>query len=693
MKENNKYMDQIEEIKSNFLIDSWSYSKIETFARNEKAFEMQYIYGLYSKKSANTYAGTAYHDGLKAFFNGIHANVKVDLVDMEQVAFNTIDELPANEWKLQKTTPTINDCIQAAIKTSSELLRNFIHESDVYLSEIDEIIFVEEKLSQWVSINGVDIPLPCNLVIDLAFKNKEGKIIIVDHKTKRTFTDEEEIKFTGGKQAIVYTLGFEEATNLVVDEVWFIENKYSKNRDSSPQLKVFKIQMDIDTRRLYEAIVYEPLRRMLEAISNPDYIYVMNDRDTFVDMAEMYEFWTKTMLAEIEDFNIPDERKELIKERLKKIRDTSLTTITPTVLKNFRKFTEQFIPYDLSNKDMTNEEKIEHILRSFGVVAKVQHKLIGYSSASYLLEVNAGVALNTVQRYKLDIANALNVSNVRIMKDLFVYEGKSYLAVESSIKRTKNLMFDSGKLNGHKIPLGEDNFGNVIYWDMDNPSTPHMLVCGATGSGKSVSLRSTIEFSKLAGIEEIIIFDPKFEFVREYSGDKNIKVISDIEDIELEMMMLVEKMNQMVKSGFNHKTLVVFDEFADAVANSRKGNELKNYSQVQNGQYANGMIKYKRVCTSTDKSLEENLRILLQKGRSTGFRIIAATQRASAKVITGDAKVNFPVLVSFRVPKEVDSMVVLDETGAESLTGKGDGLIKSPEYIDTIRFQAFFKSN
>ena len=103
------------------------------------------------------------------------------------------------------------------------------------------------------------------------------------------------------------------------------------------------------------------------------------------------------------------------------------------------------------------------------------------------------------------------------------------------------------------------------------------------------------------------------------------------------------------------------------------------------------MPKYKREKVGSLKSLEENQRILLQKGRSTGFRLISATQRASTKIITGDAKVNYPVQICFRVPKEIDSRVVIDEAGAESLAGYGDGLIKSPEYPDTIRFQAYYK--
>ena len=129
-------------------------------------------------------------------------------------------------------------------------------------------------------------------------------------------------------------------------------------------------------------------------------------------------------------------------------------------------------------------------------------------------------------------------------------------------------------------------------------------------------------------------------------------------------------------------TLVIFDEFADALSQS-KGDKLPP-------EVLSNMDDELRLQVA--KGLEENLRILLQKGRSCGFRVMAGTQRASVKVITGDAKVNFPVQICFRVPRTVDSMVVLDEAGAEALAGQGDGLIKSPEYRDTVRFQAFYKS-
>ena len=157
------------------------------------------------------------------------------------------------------------------------------------------------------------------------------------------------------------------------------------------------------------------------------------------------------------------------------------------------------------------------------------------------------------------------------------------------------------------------------------------------------------------------------------------------------MKELVDEMQERAKTGANSKTLIVFDEFADAVSSARSGKELDIKEMVTVGQDRYGMPKQELKTVGREKSLEENLKMLLQKGRSLGYRIVAATQRASTKVITGDAKVNFPVQVCFRVPKAVDSKVVLDEEGAETLAGRGDGLIKSPEYFGTVRFQGFYK--
>ncbi len=682
---------QVEELLSHYLINYWSFSRVSTFARNEKEFEMRYLYNVYSKLSATAVAGQAYHAALELFFGKLATGEVCDIIDMQLTATEVINSQPADAWKIQKTRPTVQDCIDAATKSSYQGIENFLKEQDLYLNDIDEVLGVEFNLEEWLTVNGVDIPMPCKMKIDLVVRTRDGKIAIVDHKLRGYFTAPEDINFTIGKQAIIYALGYEAYFGKTVDEVWFVENKISKNRDGSKQLQMSKVTLDTGTRRLYEAMLYEPLKRMIEATSDPDYVYVINDSDSFTSKAELYEFWAKTLLDEIEAFNVPEDKKPLMEKRRRKIKDSSLTTVTPSVIRNFKKYTEQFIPYDFTNKDMTNEQKIEHVLRSFGIPVQVEHTFEGYSSTTYLLEMGAGVAVSSVARYRLDMANALNQPNVRVGSELTVYNGKAYLSIEANKRATSTLLYDPNKLVEQKIPIGLDNLQQTVFWDLNNQSTPHALVCGATGSGKSVLIKSTIRYALQSGIKgkDMYIFDPKHEFTG--YRDKGITVVTDISDIEIQMALLVIEMEERVRRGQTEpKTLVIFDEFADAVANSRKGKELNNYKMETVGVYKNGKPKMQRVLVSTDRSLEENLRVLLQKGRSSGFRIMAATQRASVKVITGDAKVNFPVQICFRVPKDVDSVVVLDEAGAESLNGRGDGLIKSPEYPQVTRFQGFY---
>ena len=262
--------EDIEGILSQFLVNSWSYSKLSTFARNEKAFEMQYIFGCDSRRSSTTIAGQAYHSALEMYFKGKKEGKTWQLPDLEIIAFNEIDEVPANYWKIQKTTPTILDCKNKATATVTALLKNFYGELSTYEDQIKEIIAVEVKGSEFITINGVDIPLPCNYRIDLIVRTIDDKVVIIDHKSKSTYTSEDEIGLTTGLQAITYIKCCESATGQHIDEVWFVENKYSANKNKDPQLFAFKIALTDDTRRLYEAMLYEPLRKLISALNDPD---------------------------------------------------------------------------------------------------------------------------------------------------------------------------------------------------------------------------------------------------------------------------------------------------------------------------------------------------------------------------------------------------------------------------------------
>lgn len=692
----NKYSnytpDEMENLLSGYLIDSWSYSKVNTFARNEKQFEKSFVYLEPDKRSITSIAGNAYHEALKVFFLGFNEGAKVpDLVELTQVAYDYIEtDVQPHMWKLTDKYSTVDLAVAQCLNIVNALLANFCAEYEIYTKDIKKVLSVEVKEDAWVVCNGVDIPLPLHYIADLIIQTNNDKVVIIDHKSKGSYTDDEEVALVHGQQAITYVLGYEQSVDpgkRHVDEVWFVENKYSKNKNGDAQLRLHRFIMDEDSRKLHEYYLYQPLRRMIEAVGDPDYIYTINPSDTLADKAELYEFSARTLIAEVDDFEyIPEHKKPLIAKRQRKIKDSSIAMLSPKVIRNFRKNAASFITFDYTHSNMTNKEKIEHKFRTFGKQVQVAHEIEGYSCNTYLCDVAAGIQIASLANYAKDIAYALDVPSVRIAKDLVLHDGHSYLSIEVSKKREKTLEWDASLLQGHRIPLGRNNFDELVVWDWDNHSTPHMLVCGATGSGKSVLIRSTIAYALLANVR-VIVMDPKYEFS---SLSNQCEVHQDISDIEDRMKELVAEM-QGLKGSFGGMTLIVFDEFADAVQSARSGKELDIREEKVVGEYKDGREKKEMVVTGREKSLEENLRMLLQKGRSLGYRIIAATQRASAKVITGDAKVNFPCLCCFRVPKALDSKVVIDEDGAQALTGYGDGLFKSPEYMDQlIRFQGFY---
>ena len=663
----NKYQtytpDQLEEHFSNYLIDSWSYSGVNCFARNEKAFEMQYIYRERDRSSISSIAGSAYHAALKEFFSAfVPAGSEPKVVDITRWAYDYLDDVPANAWGLTSKITTVEMAKSEANSRVNNLITFFCEEYQLYTEEIDEVLAVECKFDEWVVINGVDIPLPCHAIIDLVVRLKDGRIVIIDHKSKSSYTADEDVALTHGQQAITYVKAWEARyPDQTVSEVWFIENKESRNRDKSPQLRKHVISMDPDNRALFEALLYEPLRRMLEAVSDPDYIYTINSSDNFIDKAILYDFWARTRICEIDDFeNIPENKKDILR-RTRKIKDSSAIMISPKIITSFRKNAASFITLDYSHSDMTNEQKIEHVLRTYNLNIRVAHKIEGFSCDTYLCEVAPGVELYSIFRHNLDIANALDVPRVRLQGDpLVMYEGKSYLAIEVNKKRTEDLPWDARYLEGHKLPLGLDNYRNTIVWDLDNNTTPHALVCGCTGSGKSVCLTDMLYYAIESGIDDITILDPKFEFA--YAElPPFVKIASDIEEIEAALASMVQDMEERIRDRRRKLSLVIFDEFADAADQG-------------------------------SPELMVNLKRILQKGRSAGIRVVCATQRASVKTIPGDIKVNLPVQICFRVPKGLDSKVVLDTEGAETLSGAGDGLIHSPEYTDgLVRFQAFYR--
>lgn len=693
--------EQLENLASNYLLSTWSFSKLMAFSRNQMGFEMNYLWNEKSRSSATTIAGQAYHYALDQYFTAKIGGTTLSLPELEAFAFQYIDDVPANTWQLQKTLPTVEEAIADCNKSVIKLLENFYAEKYIYEDDIKEILYVEVYIVDYLRINGVDIPIPCAIKADLVVRTVRDTIAIIDHKSKKAFTDDNLVESILLLQLVLYAIAVESHYEIKIDEVWIVENKISKNKDQTiPQLKAHKFILDDDSRRLNEAKLYQNLKVMIDAVSEPDFVYMRNYSDNLIDQSELDIFWAKTQIAEIGDFDIEESKVPLLEKRLKKIKDTSIQTVSPQVIKNFQKNASKFIQYDLSSTNMTTAQKIEHVLRTKNITVNVAQELNGYSSNTYLLEFSAGTNISSIYGKRLDIANALNVPNVRIPNNLTIFEGKSYMAVETSKKREKDLIWDKNELVGMKIPLGKDNMGNLIYWDLENESTANKFTSGSVGSGKSVNIISDLEYALLIDkIAKFVIFDPKREFTK-YSSHKKVTVYNEYLDMENAMKELVDEMDEKIRNGIKEYVFVIVEEYADILGNVRRGKELDIIELVQDGFYAPKKMmgipmppepKMKMKKTGQHASFEENFMKLAQKGRSSGFRIDGATQISSADVLTSKIKVNFPVIVCFRMPKEANSRVALDESGAETLTGAGDGLIKSPDFPEVTRFQAFYK--
>lgn len=680
-----------------FLIDHWSISAISSFIGNEKNFERRYIYKDYDQqRSMPSIIGDVYHHCLMEFFRNFQNGGEILSYDaLTMIAHAKLDTIGADEYKPQKKLTIIEQQLKA-LECINFAAKSFLAEFDAYANEIQTVLYVEQAFKEFIQLNGIDVPLPLKAKPDLIFIDKEGYVCILDHKSVYSYTDEKNVIKKYSNQSIGYKLVFDEfiRRNPHLFEKWpkakegvknfyYYENKYSQNRDGSRQIR--QIPMDFEkSAQLFEQVLFEGVFRLMEAVQNPDYVYLMNPNDVMEDGTKILEFWMKTHLEGLEGFpNLTTQQKKILKKRRSSIRRSALTGIPKSMI---RAFTDPTDFVSLTLEDMENlsiPERIEHRLRTFSYPVKVEHTIEGYSCDTYLLQIGAGLKSTQIYGYRMDIANAVGVKDVRINKSLVEYKGSAYIAIEVNRRETRPLFLTKADIqDGPVFPIGKDNYGNTLSWSLLNPSTPHMMIAGAAGSGKSVAICDIIEVALKKGIP-VVILDPKYEFTR-YAD--RCEVYNELQDIEAFMELAVAEMDIIFKAkgavgNSKNKRLIIFDEAADCLIRQTK--ERVSYSvNIMTG-------KETKTVDRNFKTLEENVLIIAQKARSAGMHLVLAAQRFSAKILTGDAKANFTTRLCLTVASGTDSKVMLDQEGAEKLNGKGDALITSPEYSDPIRIQCF----
>lgn len=336
--------------------------------------------------------------------------------------------------------------------------------------------------------------------------------------------------------------------------------------------------------------------------------------------------------------------------------------------------------------------KLQKTLYSFGVSAKVENVSVGPAITRYELKPAEGVRVSKIANLADDIALNLAAESIRIEAPI---PGKQAVGIEIPNKENEVVHFrdivDTDKFREHKsklaFALGKDVAGEEIITDI--AKMPHVMIAGATGSGKSVcinTLISSIIYKAKPSEVKLVMVDPKIVELSVYNGIPHllIPVVTDPRKAAGALAWAVQEMENRY-SAFAAKGVRDLKGYNDAVKKESEIGTLPHIVIIID-ELADLMMVAKN-------DVEDAICRLAQKARAAGMHLVIATQRPSVDVITGLIKANIPSRIAFAVSSQVDSRTILDMVGAEKLLGKGDMLFYPAGAPKPVRIQGAFVSD
>ena len=320
------------------------------------------------------------------------------------------------------------------------------------------------------------------------------------------------------------------------------------------------------------------------------------------------------------------------------------------------------------------------VLKDFGIEGKVVAAHVGPAVTQYELEIKAGTKVNKILSLNREIALALAAKDVRIQAPI---PGKSTIGVElpnksiSMVNVREVLTSVPASLSESKLlsVLGRDIMGEPRWMEINK--TPHLLVAGSTGSGKSVCINSILASILMRSKPDevkLVLVDPKKVELSIYNGVPHLlaPVVTDAKKANIALKKIVAEMERRydVFEESKTKNITSYNKYIDKKNESLPDNEKEKrmpYIVVIIDELADLMLV-------AAKEVEDSIMRITQMARAAGIHLIVATQRPSTDVITGVVKANIPSRISFAVSSGIDSRTILDMVGAEKLLGKGDML-------------------
>jgi S-DNA-T family DNA segregation ATPase FtsK/SpoIIIE len=362
----------------------------------------------------------------------------------------------------------------------------------------------------------------------------------------------------------------------------------------------------------------------------------------------------------------------------------------------FQPSTESARTYDRESLIM-NSRILEKKLQDFAVGGQVVTVHPGPVVTMYEFEPASGIKLNRIVGLADDLALALRALSVRIIAPL---PGKSVVGIEVAnaerevvyirdLLEAESFRSSDSRLN---IALGKDIFGNPTHADLAR--MPHLLVAGATGTGKSVFLNSLLcsILSRTRPDElKLLLIDPKLLELSIYEGIPHLvaDVVTNPKRAAAALAGIVHKMEEryQMMAALGVRSI---DQYNAAVERAIHAGKKTFFLKAKPGE--EGVeVEYQRLpyivvvideladlMVVSARDVEESLQRLAQMARAAGIHLVLATQRPSVDVLTGVIKANFPARISFQVSSRTDSRTILDQNGADHLLGQGDMLFLPP---------------
>lgn len=476
---------------------------------------------------------------------------------------------------------------------------------------------------------------------------------------------------------LVFELSLREIARLLIPEIKIEMTKESK-RDLNPTRRLFGFGAKWDDDKEEEEPKVMIRKSLINSKKNGGVIYEDEEGDGNVADDE-------------------DEKPQII------INEAKVKEVEEALSENEQEAEEENYDWEFPSLDLLKEgdsnvtvddailmasaDKIKKKLLQFGIDVTMHEVNVGPTVIQYTLKPHEGVKLSKITTLKNDLALALAAERIRIEAPI---PGKSLVGIEvpnafRAIVYLREIL-ESSEFTEAKskltLPLGRDVSGKPMVGNLE--IMPHLLIAGATGSGKSIAMNvflTSLLYQNSPRDLKLILIDPKRVELSSYNGIPHLltPVIQDPEKAAISLRWLVAEMTRRYSELSRNR-----------VRNIAEFNELPEVNKLP--RIIVVVDELADLMMAAGKEVEASICRIAQMARAVGIHLIIATQRPSVDVITGLIKANIPARISFAVSSSIDSRTILDGIGAEDLLGRGDMLYLPQGMNKPVRIQGIYIS-